>query len=58
MARTKLKIGDLLVQAGVLTEDQLKKALAYSKEQYEKGTPKRLGECLKELHFASDVEIA
>ncbi|MCR4733221.1 MAG: Flp pilus assembly complex ATPase component TadA [Lachnospiraceae bacterium] len=58
MARTKLKIGDLLVQAGVLTEEQLKKALAYSKEQYEKGNPKRLGECLKELRFASDQEIA
>ncbi len=50
----KIQLGDLLVQRGVLTETQLKEALAY---QSESGHDRLLGEVLVELNFATDEDI-
>lgn len=58
MPRQRLKIGDLLLKAGVIDEDQLKQALEYSKDQREKGNPKRLGDCLRDLGFVTDKQVA
>jgi len=49
----KKRIGDLLVAAGVISEDQLMEAL-----EYQKGTQKRLGNTLIELQFTTEQEIA
>ena len=49
----KKRIGDLLVAAGVISEDQLIEAL-----EYQKGTQKRLGNTLIELQFTTEPEIA
>lgn len=49
----KKRIGDLLVAAGVINEDQLMEAL-----EYQKGTQKRLGNTLIELQFTTEQEIA
>lgn len=58
MPRQRLKIGDLLLKAGVITEDQLKAALDYSKKERQEGRQKRLGDCLKELGYVDDKAIA
>ena len=58
MPRQRLKIGDLLLDAGVINEQQLQKALDYSKEQRQKGNAKRLGDCLRELGFVTDRQVA
>ncbi len=58
MPRQRLKIGDLLLNAGVITEDQLKAALDYSKKERQEGRSKRLGDCLKELGFVDDKAVA
>lgn len=58
MPRQRLKIGDLLLNAGVINEQQLQKALDYSKEQRQKGNAKRLGDCLRELGFVTDRQVA
>ena len=58
MPRQRLKIGDLLLNAGVINEQQLQKALDYSKEQRQKGNAKRLGDCLRELVFVTDRQVA
>ncbi len=58
MPRQRLKIGDLLLKAGVITEDQLKAALDHSKKERQEGRAKRLGDCLKELGFVDDKAIA
>ncbi len=49
----KKRIGDLLVAAGVINEDQLMEAL-----EYQKGTQKRLGNTLIELQFTTEQDIA
>ncbi len=58
MPRQRLKIGDLLLNAGVINEQQLQKALDYSKEQRQKGNAKRIGDCLRELGFVTDRQVA
>ena len=58
MPKQKLKIGDMLLNAGVITEAQLDQALKYSKDQREKGNPKRLGDCLRDLGFVDDKQVA
>lgn len=58
MPRQRLKIGDLLLNAGIINEQQLQKALDYSKEQRQKGNAKRLGDCLRELGFVTDRQVA
>ncbi|MBI1820972.1 MAG: Flp pilus assembly complex ATPase component TadA [Nitrospirae bacterium] len=49
----KRKLGEILVISGILTEEQLLKALDRQKK-----TGKRLGEVLVELNYTSEVEIA
>lgn len=47
------RIGDILTERGLLTEDQLQKALVIQKD-----TDKRLGQILVEESFVTDVELA
>ncbi len=49
MGRKKIRIGDVLIAAGAITEEQLQEALAYQKENGGK-----LGNVLVELGFISD----
>jgi type IV pilus assembly protein PilB len=51
----KLQLGQLLLARGVVTEEQIEKALA---EQTEKGHRKLLGELLVELGFCTENQIA
>lgn len=51
--KTTQKIGDLLIKAGVLSKEQLDKAL-----EVQRGTTKRIGEILVELGLATELEIA
>jgi type IV pilus assembly protein PilB len=46
------KIGEILIKAGVITQEQLAKAL-----EVQKGTTKRLGEILVELGMVNDLDI-
>ena len=50
----KKRLGDLLVEAGVITEEQLQKALDLQKGE-RKGT--RLGNLLVDLGYTSDKKI-
>ena len=52
MKTTNLKLGQILIHTGVLTEEQLQKALA---EQ--KGSHKRLGEILIEKNFVTEKQV-
>lgn len=49
----KIRLGDILIEAGVITKEQLKKALEVQKK---KGL--KLGETLIELDYTTEVEIA
>ena len=51
--RTRKRLGDMLVEAGVITNDQLMEALGKQKE-----SGKRLGEILVDLRFTDEMEIA
>ncbi len=53
MARNKKRLGDLLVEAGIITNDQLIEALTK-----QRAMGKRLGEALIELRFTNEEEIA
>ena len=53
MARNKKRLGDLLVEAGVINNDQLVEALSK-----QRAMGKRLGEALIELRFTNEEEIA
>ena len=50
---SKIRIGDLLVSAGYITEVQLKEALTIQKESQ----GKRVGEVLQELGYATETQI-
>lgn len=52
-SRKKLRIGDVLVKQGIITEDQLSMALAH-----QKGKNMKLGEALIDIGAASDEQIA
>ncbi len=52
MKITNLKLGQILVQSGVLTEERLQEALAK-----QKGTKKRLGEILLEEGYISEMQM-
>ncbi|MCR5625496.1 MAG: Flp pilus assembly complex ATPase component TadA [Lachnospiraceae bacterium] len=54
--RTKIRLGDLLVNVGVITEDQLMDCLAAQKEEENRG--KKLGDMLIEKGYTSDEIIA
>ena len=51
--RTRKRLGDMLVEAGVITNDQLMEALGKQKE-----SGKRLGELLVDLRYNDEKEIA
>lgn len=53
VGRTRKRLGDMLVEANVITGDQLMEALKQQKE-----TGKRLGECLVDMKFTDEAEIA
>ena len=57
MIREKIRLGDLLIQKEVITEEELQKALTKQKEYKEEGHYKKLGEILIELGFASEKQI-
>jgi len=50
----KVRLGDMLVDRGLITEDQLQQALEH---QRERGHKKLLGEVLIELNFLSEQEV-
>ncbi|MCA9279088.1 MAG: Flp pilus assembly complex ATPase component TadA [Phycisphaeraceae bacterium] len=53
MARSKKKLGDILVESGVLTADQAEKAVTMAR-----GSRKRLGDVLVEAGFANEDQVA
>ena len=57
MIRQKIRLGDLLIQQGTISESELLKALAKQKELRENNEYKKLGEILIELGFATEKEI-
>jgi type IV pilus assembly protein PilB len=52
MKITNLKLGQILINSGVLTEEQLQEALAR-----QKGSNKRLGTILVDNHFLTEMQI-
>jgi type IV pilus assembly protein PilB len=54
-AGNKMQLGQLLLGRGIVTEEQIKKALA---EQKEKGHCKLLGELLVEMNYCTENQIA
>ena len=51
--REKKRIGDMLINENVITQEQLEKALPIAKERH-----KKIGETLIELGFTNELEIA
>ncbi|MBI1335673.1 MAG: type II/IV secretion system protein [Phycisphaera sp.] len=49
-----LRVGDLLLEKGLITQQQIEQALSYQKE---KGHNKLLGEVLVELEFVTDEQV-
>ncbi len=56
-SRRKIRLGDLLVQSGVISEDDLKDCLRRQKEDPE-NRGKKLGEILVDTHKTTEEEIA
>ncbi len=52
---TPLRVGDLLLDAGLVTQEQIDAALAYQKQQ--PGLRKLLGEVLVEMGFVSEEQV-
>ncbi len=57
MIKQKIRLGDLLINEGIITEDELIQALNKQKEYRNDGIYKKLGEILIELGFASEKQI-
>lgn len=53
--KSRLKLGEILLQAGVITEDQLKQALELQKQA---GPGQRLGDILVKNGFVTEAELA
>lgn len=51
--REKKRIGDMLINENVITQEQLEKALPIAKEKH-----KKIGETLVELGYTNELEIA
>ncbi|VAX37719.1 hypothetical protein MNBD_UNCLBAC01-171 [hydrothermal vent metagenome] len=51
---TRKQLGELLIERGIITHEQLNAALAYQKENQEK----LVGEILVEMQFATEKDIA
>jgi len=58
MIKSKIRIGDLLVEEGIITNEQLMQALAKQKEYKAKGEFKKIGEILIEEGFVSEKQVA
>lgn len=50
---TNLRIGDILIEKGYVTEEQMQQALAWQKEHRDK----RVGQILMELGFVSEAQV-
>jgi type II secretory ATPase GspE/PulE/Tfp pilus assembly ATPase PilB-like protein len=57
MIKKNIRLGDLLIEKGIISEEELLKALEKQKELRNKGEYKKLGEILIELGFATEKEI-
>lgn len=57
MIKQNIRLGDLLIEKGIISEEELNKALQKQEELREKGEYKKLGEILIELGFATEKEI-
>ena len=57
MIRQKIKLGDLLVKEGIITENELLTALQEQEEYKKRGEYKKLGEILIELGYATEKQI-
>ena len=57
MIRKKIRLGELLINEGILTQEQLEKALAEQKKLKEKGQYRKLGELLVDLGFVDEKTI-
>ncbi|GAX87084.1 general secretion pathway protein E [Lebetimonas natsushimae] len=57
MIRQNIRLGDLLIEKGIISEEELNKALEKQKELRERDEYKKLGEILIELGFATEKEI-
>ena len=57
MIKQKIRLGDLLVQKGLITEDEVLKALERQKELKAKGEYKKLGEILVDLGFIEEKTL-
>ncbi len=57
MIRKQVKLGDLLVKEGIISKEDLLKALKKQQEYASKGIYKKLGEILLELGIVSEKEI-
>ncbi|GAB6045827.1 hypothetical protein JCM11957_14250 [Caminibacter profundus] len=57
MIRQKVRLGDLLIEEGIITQEELQKSLEVQKEYKEKSEYKKLGEILIELGFATEKQI-
>jgi len=57
MIRQKVRLGDLLIEEGIITQEELQKSLEVQKEYKEKSVYKKLGEILIELGFATEKQI-
>lgn len=55
-AMTRRRLGEVLVDSGVISRDQLEQALRAQRE--DEGERRRLGEVITELRFADEVQIA
>ena len=51
--KTNLRIGEVLMERGYITSDQMDKALAYQKEHRDK----RVGQILIELGFVTESQV-
>ena len=58
MIKAKIRIGDLLVEEGLITHEQLMQALSKQKEFKEKGEFKKIGEILIEEGYISEKQMA
>jgi general secretion pathway protein E/type IV pilus assembly protein PilB len=57
MIRKQVRLGDLLINENIITEEELIKALNKQKEFKNMGVYKKLGEILVELGFATEKQI-
>ena len=58
MIKAKIRIGDLLVEEGLISNEHLMQALAKQKQFKEKGDFKKIGEILIEEGYVSEKQIA